>query len=119
MCLVDLTGRLFRVNRRMSELFGYTQAELETMTVDDLACPEDLSLNRAYIQSALSGATDSAVFEKRYRNRGGQVIHALVVPSVVRDAQGQPLYFITQLQDITRRKQAEEQPAILILPLDG
>lgn len=109
MCLVDLQGRLFRVNRRMSELFGYSQAELETMTVDSLTLPEDLQLSRHFIGAVLGGQQEQDVFEKRYRHRQGHVIHALVSPSVVRDAEGQPLYFITQLQDITQRKQAEER----------
>lgn len=107
MCLVDLKGRLFRVNRRMCELFGYSRAELEHMTVDSLTHPEDLEISRAYIQAALSGEIDRNIFEKRYLNREGQVIHALVSPAVVRDARGQPLYFITQLQDITERKKAQ------------
>gem|GEM_PF-2586595 len=107
MCLVDLEGRLFRVNRRMCELFGYSQTELEQMTVDSLTCPEDQEISRAYIQAALAGKTENAIFEKRYRNREGQVIHALVSPAVVRDARGQPLYFITQLQDITEMKLAQ------------
>ena len=46
-------------------------------------------------------------FEKHYRHRLGHTIHCEVSSSLVRDAGGNPLYFISQVQDITGRKQAE------------
>jgi signal transduction histidine kinase len=71
--------------------------------------PEDSSLSPAFIEGAMSGQQDSATFEKRYRHRSGQIIHGQVASSLVRDVDGQPLYFISQVQDITARKQAEAE----------
>ncbi|WP_295426300.1 PAS domain S-box protein [uncultured Thiodictyon sp.] len=111
MCLVDLEGRLFQVNDKMTAIFGYAKAELEGMTVNDLAYPDDLGLSRQFIDHAVHGTGDSATFEKRYRHRQGRLIYGAVASSLVRDAQGQPRYFISQVQDITDRKHAERELA--------
>lgn len=108
MCLVDLQGRLMRVNAQMSIIFGYSRAELEAMTVNDLTISEDAHLSARYIRTAIEGNHERLVFEKRYRHRQGRVIYALISSSLVRDAQGRPLYFISQVQDISRRKRAEQ-----------
>ena len=107
MCLVDLQGKLLEVNEKMSEIFGYSQCELESMSVNDLTLPEDASLSPDFIHHAVQGDGDSATFEKRYRHRQGHIIHGQVSSSLVRDSQGQPRYFISQVQDITERKLAE------------
>jgi len=52
---------------------------------------------------------DNSTFEMRYHHRQGHVIDGLVASSLVRDAQGQPLYFISQVQDISERKRYERE----------
>jgi PAS domain S-box-containing protein len=47
-CLVDLEGNLTKVNNKMCEIFGYTKEELERMTVNDIAHPEDIKALRSY-----------------------------------------------------------------------
>ena len=109
MCLVDLKGNILQVNDKMTEIFGYGRSEFEGMTVDDLAFSEDTALSTQFIAQAIQGTRDSATFEKRYRHRQGHIIHAQVASSLVRDAQGQPRYFIFQVQDITERKRVETE----------
>ncbi|AFZ35091.1 signal transduction histidine kinase [Stanieria cyanosphaera PCC 7437] len=46
--------------------------------------------------------------EKRYFHKDGQIVWILLSVSLVRDKLGQPLYFIAQIQNISKRKQAEE-----------
>ena len=109
MCLVDLQGRLMQVNDRMSAIFGYRRQELEGMTVNDLAYPEDRSVSPDYMAKAIQGLVDRITFDKRYRHRDGPLIYGQVASSLVRDHQGQPLYFIAQVEDVTAWRQAEEQ----------
>ncbi|WP_116300386.1 PAS domain S-box protein, partial [Escherichia coli] len=47
--------------------------------------------------------------EKRYIRSDGQTVWALLAVSLVRDAEGVPLYFISQVEDISdlKRSQAE------------
>jgi signal transduction histidine kinase len=46
--------------------------------------------------------------EKRYLHKDGHVVWGLLSGSLVHDEEGEPLYFIGQLQDTTERKRAEE-----------
>ncbi len=108
MCLVGLDGRLTMVNSQMSEMFGYGRGELESMTVNDIAHPEDLDVSPKFIQRASSGEIDHIQFEKRYFHKQGHIVWAQVSSSLVRDAQGTPSYFISHVQDITERKRTEE-----------
>ena len=108
MCLVNLAGRLTKVNHQMCEIFGYSQEELEGMTVNDIAHPEDSNLSPAFIQRAASGEVERTTFEKRYFRKDGHIVWGQVSSSLVRTAQGAPMYFISHVQDITERKRAEE-----------
>ncbi len=112
MCLVDLNGRLFKVNDKMSAIFGYSKAQLECITVNDLAVPEDTALSVDFIEKAVRGIKESTVFEKRYYHQLGNIIHTQVSSSLVRNLAGEPLYFISQVQDITDRKQALDALAV-------
>ena len=108
MCLVDLEGKILQVNDKMGAIFGYSPPEMEGMSVNDLAIPEDAGISPKYIHQAVGGGGDSVTFEKHYRHRQGHTIHGEISSSLVRDAGGTPLYFISQVQDITGRKQVED-----------
>jgi PAS domain S-box-containing protein len=108
MCLVDFQGRLTKVNHQMCEIFGYSQEELEGMTVNDIAHPEDMNISPSFIQMATSGEIEHTKFEKRYFHKDGHIVWGQVSSSLVRDTQGKPKYFISHVQDITDRKRAEE-----------
>jgi len=107
-CLVDLEGNLARVNSKMCEIFGYTKEELERMTVNDIAHPADIDKNPEFIQKTLQGEINRATFEKRYIHKKGHVVTCEVSSSLVRNAEGAPLYFISHVHDITDRKRLEE-----------
>jgi diguanylate cyclase (GGDEF)-like protein/PAS domain S-box-containing protein len=107
-CLVDLEGHLTKVNNKMCEIFGYTKEELERMTVNNIAHPEDMDKSPEFIQRTLRGETDHGTFEKRYLHKKGHVVTCQVSSSLVRNANGSPLYFISHIHDITERKKAEE-----------
>ena len=108
-CLLDLHGRFLEVNDKMSVIFGYSRQELEGMTIDDLTDPDDLTTGPESISKVIQGLVDSITFDKRYRHRDGHLIYGEVASSLVRDQQGQPLYFVFQVQDVTGRREAEAQ----------
>src|SRR3972149_10822250 len=56
----------------------------------------------------LAGEIDYYQLEKRYIDKRGQALWGHLTSSVVRDGDGKPLYFISQTQNITERKRAEE-----------
>jgi PAS domain S-box-containing protein len=108
-CLVGLDGHLLRVNARMGEIFGYSSQELQQMTVNDLAHPDYLETSTRFINQAVHGHNDHKVFEKLYLHRDGHRVWGQVSSSLVRNDRGDPLYFISHVQDITERKRIERE----------
>jgi PAS domain S-box-containing protein len=109
MALVAPDGRWLRVNRSLCELVGYGEPELLATDFQHITHPEDLDANLVYFRQVLAGMLPAYQMEKRYRHKAGHSVHVLLSVSLVRDGQGDPLYFIAQMQDITGRKKAEEQ----------
>ncbi|MBM3881470.1 MAG: PAS domain S-box protein [Verrucomicrobia bacterium] len=107
--LVAPEGRWLKVNRALCELTGYPADELLTKTFQDLTHPDDLQADLEFVRQMLAGERQTYQMEKRYFHKQGQVVWVLLSVSLVRDGQGQPLYFIAQIQDITERKQGQER----------
>ena len=107
MALVSPEGRWIKVNRALCHLMGYEAEELYEKTFQDITHPEDLELDLSQVRQVLAGEILSYQMEKRYFHKEGRLVWALLSVSLVRDLQGKPLYFISQIQDITERKEAE------------
>jgi diguanylate cyclase (GGDEF)-like protein/PAS domain S-box-containing protein len=108
MALVLPDGRWLQVNEALCTMLGYTDQELLTSAFQDITHPDDLAADLALVGQVLAGQRASFHMEKRYVHREGQVVHALLTVSLVRDERGEPLYFISQVQDISERKAFED-----------
>jgi PAS domain S-box-containing protein len=109
MALVSLDGHWLQVNRSLCEMLGYSEQELLATTFQAVTHPDDLQSGLNYFQQMLSGEIRSCQFEKRYLHKLGHTVWAMLSSSMVRDGQDQPLYIVTQIEDITDRKQALEE----------
>jgi two-component system, cell cycle sensor histidine kinase and response regulator CckA len=107
MALVDPTGRWLRVNRVLCEIVGYSEAELLATSFQAITHPDDVAADVALVQRVIAGELQSYHMEKRYITKGGGIVWILLSTSLVRDADGRPVYFIAQIQDITSRKNVE------------
>jgi PAS domain S-box-containing protein len=108
MVIVDTTGRLLEANHALSEILGYPRDDLLGRTFADLTYPDDVGLNLDLFHRALAGEFDSYHMEKRYVHERGHVVWGRISAGVVRDAAGRPLYIVSQMEDFTARKLAEE-----------
>lgn len=107
MALVSLAGRWLRVNRSLCEIVGLGEAELLKSDFQAVTHEADLGNDLAHIYRMLAGEILTCQVEKRYIHKDGHEVWALTSISLVRDAQGSPLHFIFQIEDITERKRAE------------
>jgi PAS domain S-box-containing protein len=112
-CLVDLGGRIIEANHALSEILGYSRQELEKMTVNDIVYPDDASVSPTFMTRATSGEVAKASFEKRYFHKNGNIVWGKVSSSLVRDAKGNPMYFVSHVQDITGLRRAEQEKEAL------
>jgi len=111
MALVALDGRWLQVNPAICAIVGYAEAELLATTNQAITHPEDLHADLAFVQQILAGGIPTYQMEKRYIHKSGHLVWVLLSVSLVRDTHDQPWYFVSQIQDITPRKQAEAELA--------
>jgi PAS domain S-box-containing protein len=101
--------RPVEVNRAICEILGYPADDLiHRVRLRDVVHPDDFDLGRDEMVRLLRGEIDSCSFEKRFVRGDGKVIWAEVVFSIARDATGSPEYGLCQIQDVTRRREADD-----------
>ncbi|MDI1312093.1 PAS domain S-box protein [Prosthecobacter sp.] len=111
--LTSPTGQWLKVNRALCKLVGYTEAELLTLSFQDITHPDDLADSLECVRQLIAGEVRSYQSEKRYIHAAGHLVTILLNVSLVRDAQHQPHYFIAQMQDISERKRTEQSVRLL------
>ncbi len=109
MALVGLDGRWIRVNDAVCRMLGWSAEELATRTFQDITHPDDLDADLAQVGLLLAGEIDGYGMEKRYLTRTGGEIWARLSVSLVRDVSGHPRHFVSQLEDITQRREDERR----------
>ena len=107
--LVGLDGHWLRVNRAMCGIVGYSEEQLLQRNFRDITHPDDCADDDEYIRRLVAGDIATNQIEKRYVHALGHVVWIQLNVSLARDANGVPLYFVTQVQDITGRKATEEK----------
>lgn len=106
--LVGLDGKWLRVNKSLCTMLGYNKEELLTKTFQDITHPEDLELDLQNVQQLISGKIESYQMEKRYLHKNGSIVWANLSVALVRTADQQPDFFISQIENISRRKEIEQ-----------
>jgi PAS domain S-box-containing protein len=109
--LVGPDGSLLRVNESFARILGYSAQELATRSFQDVTHPDDLALNLSVLKKALSGEADSFGIEKRYVRKDGAIVWANLTVGCVRKQNGCIDYFVSVIEDITDRKEAEARLA--------
>ncbi|HYD94649.1 MAG TPA: EAL domain-containing protein [Noviherbaspirillum sp.] len=102
-------GRWLMVNNKLCDIVGYSRKELLSMSFQDITHPEDLVADWALARRMIAGEIYEKTREKRYRHKAGYYIWVNLTSSMVRDAAGSPKYYSTVVEDISRRKQVEEE----------
>lgn len=107
--MVAPDGRFLNGNAALFRILGYSKEELLMKTFQEVTHPDDLEASLANLKQVLAGEIDTYEVEKRYLHKEGNLIWAQLNVSLARDSAGQPLFFIGQIQDITKRKEAEKE----------
>jgi PAS domain S-box-containing protein len=107
MALVSLDGDFLQVNGTLCQMLGYSQGELLSTKIQPLTVPEDLALDLGYVCKAIAGEISHYEIEKRYLHKDGRIVWALLSAALVRDTSDKPLYFVSQLHDISERRQSQ------------
>lgn len=112
MAIFTIDGRCKRTNQSLCDMLGYGVEELTSLRFDEITHPEDLPLNIKLLNELTDGKRDSYHMEKRYLHKDGTPVWVLLGVSIIRDANGDPIHFISQIQDISRIKATEHALAV-------
>ena len=106
---LTLAEEWISVNQRYCEITGYSREEILQLRVEDLTHPEDVSATREFLDRIRSGELPEYKMEKRYVRKNGAMIWVNLTVSIVRSTNGDPLYLVAFIEDITERRQAQHE----------
>ena len=98
--------------------WGYREEELRGMAFLAITHPEDIEPGLSHFRQMVTGELAHTRIEQRCLHQDGQIVWVLISASLLRNAQDDPLYVITQLQNITERKTSEYQLKMLAAELE-
>ena len=109
----NLNGIITSWNAGAQRIFGYTAAEVVGQPVSILAAPERLD-EMPNILSKIKQGLRVEHYETRRRTKDGQIIDVALTVSPVRDASGRIVGASKIARDISDRKRAEQEHALLL-----
>lgn len=102
------TGRFLRINQRYCDIVGYTAQEMTGMTFQELTHPEDLPGDLDNMAELVAGTIHEFSMEKRYHRKDGEIVWVNLTVSATWHSGEKPENHIAIVEDITKRKQAEQ-----------
>ena len=96
------------VNAKLCDMLGYTRDELLSTTWAQLTHPDDLALDLAQFDRVKAGEIDGYDLEKRFVAKDGQIVFMHIAVHCMRRPDRSIEYFVELLQNITKRKRAEQ-----------
>jgi diguanylate cyclase (GGDEF)-like protein/PAS domain S-box-containing protein len=109
MSITDATHRYTLVNQAFCQIVGYKKEELYELTPLDITHPEDMPVSIENLEKLWESRKDSYQIEKRYVHKSGHSVWVRLTVSTSFDSEGSPSIYIGQVEDITKRRQSEEQ----------
>lgn len=104
---VALDGSLIRINSKLCEITGYSEAELAHMTIYELTHPDDREAERLRYERLQSGATATFSREKRYIRKDGTMATVHVTSTPLQDKRGRVTSVISTVLDMTEQRAAQ------------
>ncbi len=100
---VDSDGNWLRINTRLCDLLGYQRNELQKTRLQECVHVEDQANLTSHFHSIDGGAEEKFTCELRFVCRDGRAVWTQLTGSLLQDVQGNSLYYILVVEDITER----------------
>jgi PAS domain S-box-containing protein len=106
--LTNINYNFILANNTFCNILGYSEKELSELTFKDITHPDYLSVDAENVNRLLNGEIRIYKTEKRYVRKDKNIIWGSLTLSSIFSNDGQFLYFVVMLEDITERKIAEK-----------
>lgn len=108
--VMTLDLKMVQVNQTVLRLTGYRADEMEGSNPSVLmSVEEDRNIGLGLYRELVQGKRKQYTIEKRFIRKDGEIFWGRVNSSAVHDANGQPLYTVALIEDITAEKRAAER----------
>ena len=105
---VALDGRFLRLNQKFCDIVGYAQDEMMSKSFQDISRPDDLGADLDLLGRLLDGQEDTYSIEKRYCRKDSSLVWVNLTVKIVRNEDSTPAWFVSVIEDISDRKQADK-----------
>ena len=105
--VTNLDGQWLLLNPRFYEILGSSEDELRGKTFIDITHPDDREASISAHRKFLAGEISLWSSEKRYIRKDGITVWARVFVSLVRNQLNEAQYFVSVVEDITEKIQAQ------------
>lgn len=99
-------GRFIDVNAQFSRITGHSREDLLTDGFQRITHPDDLETDMIQVARLLSGEVARYRMEKRYIAADGNIVWVALTVALIRDAAGEPAFFISVIEDIGEMRRA-------------
>jgi PAS domain S-box-containing protein len=106
--LVDVHGHPVESNAVLQKMLGYTNLELAGKVFTEFTYPDDVRADWDLFTELADGKRDQYRIEKRFLQKGGQVVWGRLHVSLVRNQKGEFKYSIKMVEDISEHKRTTE-----------
>ncbi len=107
MGIADLDAQLVRTNPEMQRLLDRGAAELSTLSLIDIAHPDEAHAVTDNLRRLRYGDEDSVSVERRWIDASGHVLWVLLSATLIRHRDGTPSHIVVQAQDFSARRKME------------
>ncbi|QDV30570.1 Blue-light-activated protein [Planctopirus ephydatiae] len=109
MAMVSLKGDFLDANSSLCQMLGYTLEELTATSFPAITHPQEVNRDVHAMKQLIQGEIPFYTTEKRYRQKDGSYLPTYVSAALVRNREGEPSYFVTQMLDLTEKKRLEQE----------
>jgi len=113
MTLANSDHTIVMANKAFCGLLGYSEQELAGQNLIDLTCEEDREKSREFSGQLFAGSIPVFRLEKRYVRKDGGIVWANITASAIHGKEGNVLYGLVIIEDLTESKKAADKIHLL------
>jgi PAS domain S-box-containing protein len=105
---IDVRGNVAMCNRAWNAILGYEDQEAKGLSLQQIASPDNFDSLWESFGELASGQRENCVVDIACVRKDGKSCQVQLTLSLVRGQEGEPLFAVALLQDVSQRKQQEE-----------
>ncbi len=107
--IVNKESHFIMVNDWISNLLKYSNEELLSKTIIEVTHPDDSEISKTYFNKVLKGEIENYKIDKRYLRSDNETVWCNLSVAPIKDVEGNIIYIVGMVIDITEQKYAEEE----------